>query len=326
MFNRRHNFRRNNFINNNNDNNEIIEFSKEEKNQEINDKKTNQYGTNIFDRPDNYKSKIGNTGDFINDNFISQKRKAEEDINKIFEPLNEKEIKEIEKNYNFQIKNNNNPEEIKFEEEEEIIINEIPDNDEEFNKILKDKIEAIKKVKENQRKNLIQENEDGLYGQSKGPKEILKDIYKMVNNENFSDEDDNENMIYEWEKEQFKSGMNVNKKKKVMDNIKDKDNFENKLNKLFLNVDKVNLENVKNNILIDINDNRDKIDKYNGSSKNYSEDLEKIILNENKFKNKINFYIEQYFSLKNLLINTIKEEEGEEFENKNDFDEYYISS
>jgi hypothetical protein len=88
MFNRRHNFRRNNFINNNKDNNEIIEFSKEEKNQETNDKKTNQYGTNIFDRPDNYKSKIGNTGDFINDNFISQKRRAEEDINKIFEPLN----------------------------------------------------------------------------------------------------------------------------------------------------------------------------------------------------------------------------------------------
>ncbi len=116
------------------------------------------------------------------------------------------------------------------------------------------------------------------------------------------------------------------KKKKEMDNIKDKDNFEDKLNKLFLNVDKVNLENVKNNILIDINDNRDKIDKYNGSSKNYSEDLEKIILNENKFKNKINFYIEQYFSLKNLLINTIKEEEGEEFENKKDVDEYYISS
>ena len=58
----------------------------------------------------------------------------------------------------------------------------------------------------------------------------------------------------------------------------------------------------------------------------YSEDLEKIILNENKFKDKINLYIEQYFSLKNLLINTIKEEEGEEFENKKDVDEYYISS
>jgi len=148
----------------------------------------------------------------------------------------------------------------------------------------------------------------------------------MVNDENISDEEENENMIYEWEKEQFKSGMNVNKKKKEMDNIKDKDNFEDKLNKLFLNVDKVNLDNIKNNILIDINDNREKIDKYNGSSKNYSEDLEKIILNENKFKDKINLYIEQYFSLKNLLINTIKEEEGEEFENKKDIDEYYISS
>ena len=86
-------------------------------------------------------------------------KKSEETSNKIDKKY-DKKIKEIEKNYNFQIKNNNNPEEIKFEEEEEIIINEIPDNDEEFNKILKDKIEAIKKVKENQRKNLIQENED----------------------------------------------------------------------------------------------------------------------------------------------------------------------
>ena len=36
----------------------------------------------------------------------------------------------------------------------------------------------------------------------------------MVNDENISDEEENENMIYEWEKEQFKSGMNVNKKTK----------------------------------------------------------------------------------------------------------------
>ena len=329
MFNRRNILRRNNnYIKSINEaNNEIIEFSKEEKTKkeekevERKDKKINQYGSNIFDRPDNYKSKITNTGDYIKDNFISQKRKSDEEINFIFAPLKENEIKEIEK---IEKNEKNNPEEILLENEEEIIINENPD--EEFDKILKDKIEEIKKVKENQRKNLIQENEDGLYGQSKAPKEILKDIYKMVNNDNLSDEEENENMIDQWEKEQFKSGMNVNKKKKDIHKINNNDNFENKLNKLFLNVNDVSLDNIKNNILNEINQAKDKIHKYNGTSKSNVEDLEKIVLNQNKFQEKIQFYIQQYFSLKNFLINTIKEEENEDFEYKKDLEQYYLSS
>ena len=87
--------------------------------------------------------------------------------------------------------------------EEEENLNKDIDN------IIKDKVDRIKEIKEHQRSCLIQENLDGLYGNSLNPKDIVKGIYSTINNEN--DDSEYEEEINNWEKAQLKSVMRLNK-------------------------------------------------------------------------------------------------------------------
>ena len=74
--------------------------------------------------------------------------------------------------------------------------------------IIKDKVDRIKEVKQHQRKCLLVENLDGLYGKSQNPNDILRGIYDTLNDENNDSEYEEE--IDKWEKAQFKSGIKLN--------------------------------------------------------------------------------------------------------------------
>ena len=82
------------------------------------------------------------------------------------------------------------------------------DLNKDIDKIINDKVERIKEVKGHQRKCLLVENLDGLYGKSQNPNDILKDIYTTLNDENGDSEYEEE--IDKWEKAQFKSGIKLN--------------------------------------------------------------------------------------------------------------------
>ena len=89
---------------------------------------------------------------------------------------------------------------IDLEEETEI--------NKDIDKIIKDKVDRIKEVKEHQRKCLLVENLDGLYGKSQNPNDIIRGIYDTLNEEN--DDSEYEEEIDKWEKAQFKSGIKLN--------------------------------------------------------------------------------------------------------------------
>ena len=80
------------------------------------------------------------------------------------------------------------------------------DND--INNIIKDKVDRIKEVKDHQRKCVLVENLDGLYGRSQNPDDIVRGIYSTLNDEN--DDSEYEQEIDKWEKAQFKSGIKLN--------------------------------------------------------------------------------------------------------------------
>ena len=84
----------------------------------------------------------------------------------------------------------------------------------------------------------ITRNEDGLYGQSTTPKQMIREIYSYFEEngdeeKTYNDEieSENEEMIKKWENEQYRSGININKIKN--DSIEHKNyNIEQYLQKL----------------------------------------------------------------------------------------------
>ena len=162
------NIKKANIENIQNDNN--INLDLKESNEKININNNNIPKYNIFNRPDNYKSQKTNSGNFIIDNFLSQKRQnsnEDNELNKIFSPININDIK-IE---NSPSKNNinNNNEEIKILNidekyfDKELSIKSEESNDEELKSKIQSQIDKIKEIKENQRKIYNQQNDYKIY-------------------------------------------------------------------------------------------------------------------------------------------------------------------
>ena len=360
----------NNINNSTQNSGEIIEFTKEEENtnfEKINIENDNNFSldnelsrnTPIMELnlSKNSKNKfIKQHSSFLQDTFLSQKQKrSQEEIdhdNKIFSPF----VQELDfvplPSYNTgkEVFNNlsSNNEEISFnvdnksEEkdttniplEEKNVVEEKNEIEDEVDKIVKDKISKIKEIKEHQRKCLLQENEDGLYGQSTTPKQMIREIYsyfeengdeeKMYNDEI---ESENEEMVKKWENEQYRSGININKIKN--DSIEHKNyNIEQYLQKLseklFQNKKDDNdcdeYNKVLNSLQSDIEKDKETITFIQKRKKDYKSEIEKIESNEELIKSKLEFYINQYEKIKNIIYTLIQEDEISE--SKEDF---YIS-
>lgn len=377
LFNRRKNDKRirrgnndNNINNSTQNSGEIIEFTKEEENTNV--EKINIENDNNFsldnelsrDTPimelnisKNSKNKyINQHSSFLQDTFLSQKQKrSQEEIdheNQIFSPF----VQELDfvplPSYNtgkgvFNNLSSNN-EEISFnvdnksEErdteniplERNDVIEEKNEDEDEVDKIVKDKISKIKEIKEHQRKCLLQENEDGLYGKSTTPKQMIREIYsyfeengdeeKMYNDEI---ESENEEMVKKWENEQYRSGININKiKNDSIEHINyNIEQYLQKLSeKLFQNKKDENdcdeYNKVLNSLQSDIEKDKETITFIQKRKKDYKSEIEKIESNEELIKSKIEFYINQYEKIKNIIYTLIQEDEISE--NKEDF---YIS-
>ena len=206
------------------------------------------------------------------------------------------------------------------------------DLNKDIDKIIKDKVDRIKEVKDHQRKCLLVENLDGLYGKSQNPNDIIKGIYSTLNDENGDSEYEEE--IDKWEKAQFKSGIKLNQL-----NLNDEFYAKNNNNEINLNYKYNNLYEKLNKkegiefdeLTYDISQivERDKSLLYNYVNKknDYSIELTKIINNEQKLEKELNFYINQYSELKKRLIN-ILQEKNEDINNNNKeikVDKFYIS-
>ena len=207
--------------------------------------------------------------------------------------------------------------------EEETAINKDIDD------IIKDKVDRIKEVKQHQRKTLLQENLDGLYGKSQNPNDILRGIYDTLNEEN--DDSEYEEEIDKWEKAQFKSGIKLNQlnlnnefysqnKSSEIDNNFRYNNLYEKLNK------KEGLE--FDDLISNLNQivERDKSLLYNYVNKknDYNIELNKINQNKKKLESELERYIKQYNELKKFLVNII-EEKNETNINDIDLDKFYVS-
>ena len=333
------NIKKTNIENIQNDNN--INLDLKESNEKININNNNIPKYNIFNRPDNYKSQKTNSGNFIIDNFLSQKRQnsnEDNELNKIFSPININDIK----TENSPSKNNinNNIEEIKILNidekyfDKELSIKSEESNDEELKSKIQSQIDKIKEIKENQRKKLLQENDNDIYGYSANPNDLIRNIYNIINSNEDDDDSENEKNIEKWEKEKYMFGLNKNKKSLENDKFNDlnkKDNSNNYFKKI---KDKIFIEdNIdKNKILYDINQkfNQEKeIRDLLIQRKNDNENEKKNIMkNQEVIKEKIDNYLKQYYRLKNMLIYFIEKEDSnynininEEFEEDN-----YISS
>ena len=211
-------------------------------------------------------------------------------------------------------------------EDEENLNNDI-------DKIIKDKVERIKEVKDHQRKCLLVENLDGLYGKSQNPDDIIKGIYSTLNDENNDSEYEEE--IDQWEKAQFKSGIKLNQLK-MNDKINSKDNyneinFNYKNNNLYEKLNKK--EELEFDELVDdfsqiIVKDKSLLNNYVNKKNDYSLELTKLINNEKKLEKELDFYINQYTQLKKMLINSLKEKNEEDQDNnmEEELEKAYISN
>ena len=203
------------------------------------------------------------------------------------------------------------------------------ESNKDIDKIINDKVDRIKEVKEHQRKCLLVENLDGLYGKSQNPNDIIKDIYTTLNEEN--DDSEYEEEIDKWEKAQFKSGIKLNQLNLNEEFYSKNDNNEINLNYKYNNLyEKLNKkEGIEFEELInDVNQfvERDKNLLYNYVNKknDYNIELNKIIDNEKKLEKEIDFYIEQYSQLKKKLI-YLAQEKKETEKDEIKLDTFYIS-
>ena len=207
--------------------------------------------------------------------------------------------------------------------EEETAINKDIDD------IIKDKVDRIKEVKQHQRKTLLQENLDGLYGKSQNPNDILRGIYDTLNEEN--DDSEYEEEIDKWEKAQFKSGIKLNQlnlnnefylqnKSSEIDNNFRYNNLYEKLNKK---------EGLEYDELIDdftqiVERDKSLLYNYVNKKNDYNIELNKINQNKKKLESELERYIKQYNELKKFLVNII-EEKNETNINDIDLDKFYVS-
>ena len=158
--------------------------------KEIDLDKFNQSNIDIINKYSQKQKKIKNEDEL---DFILEK---EEDDPYAIDEESSGEYKKIPKNKMKLI------DKLGIDLEEETQINKDIDD------IIKDKVDRIKEVKQHQRKTLIQENLDGLYGKSQNPNDILRGIYDTLNDQNNDSEYEEE--IDRWEKAQFKSGIKLN--------------------------------------------------------------------------------------------------------------------
>ena len=195
--------------------------------------------------------------------------------------------------------------------------------------IIKDKVDRIKEVKQHQRKCLLVENLDGLYGKSQNPNDILRGIYDTLNDENNDSEYEEE--IDKWENAQFKSGIKLNQL-----NLNNDFYSQNKINEIDTNFKYQNLyeklmkkEGLEYDELIDdftqiVERDKNLLHNYVNKKNDYNIELNKIINNKKKLENDLDRYIKQYNELKKFLIKLIEEKEDTNINNI-DLDEFYVS-
>ena len=207
--------------------------------------------------------------------------------------------------------------------EEETAINKDIDD------IIKDKVDRIKEVKQHQRKTLLQENLDGLYGKSQNPNDILRGIYDTLNEEN--DDSEYEEEIDKWEKAQFKSGIKLNQlnlnnefysqnKSSEIDNNFRYNNLYEKLNKK----EGLEFDDLINNLNQIVERDKSLLYNYINKKNDYNIELNKINQNKKKLESELERYIKQYNELKKFLVNII-EEKNETNINDIDLDKFYVS-
>ena len=207
--------------------------------------------------------------------------------------------------------------------EEETAINKDIDD------IIKDKVDRIKEVKQHQRKTLLQENLDGLYGKSQNPNDILRGIYDTLNEEN--DDSEYEEEIDKWEKAQFKSGIKLNQlnlnnefysqnKSNEIDNNFRYNNLYEKLNKK----EGLEFDDLINNLNQIVERDKNLLYNYVNKKNDYNIELNKINQNKKKLESELERYIKQYNELKKFLVNVI-EEKNEANINDIDLDKFYVS-
>ena len=207
--------------------------------------------------------------------------------------------------------------------EDEVELNKDIDN------IIKDKVDRIKEVKQHQRKCLLVENLDGLYGKSQNPNDILRGIYDTLNDENNDSEYEEE--IDKWEKAQFKSGIKLNQlnlnnefyaknSNNEIDNNYKYNNLYDKLNKK----EGLEFDEILNNFSQIVERDKNLLYNYVNKKNDYNIELSKIINNKNKLENDLERYIKQYNELKKFLINIIEEKNDTKIEDI-DLDRFYVS-
>ena len=195
--------------------------------------------------------------------------------------------------------------------------------------IIKDKVDRIKEVKQHQRKCLLVENLDGLYGKSQNPNDILRGIYDTLNDENNDSEYEEE--IDKWEKAQFKSGIKLNQlnlnnefyaknSNNEIDNNYKYNNLYDKLNKK----EGLEFDEILNNFSQIVERDKNLLYNYVNKKNDYNIELSKIINNKKKLENDLERYIKQYNELKKFLINIIEEKNDTKIEDI-DLDRFYVS-
>ena len=195
--------------------------------------------------------------------------------------------------------------------------------------IIKDKVDRIKEVKQHQRKCLLVENLDGLYGKSQNPNDILRGIYDTLNDENNDSEYEEE--IDKWEKAQFKSGiklnqLNLNNEFYAKNSNNDIDNNY-KYNNLYDKLNKkegLEFDEILNNFSQIVERDKNLLYNYVNKKNDYNIELSKIINNKKKLENDLERYIKQYNELKKFLINIIEEKNDTKIEDI-DLDRFYVS-
>lgn len=235
---------------------------------------------------------------FINDTFT--KGAAANDINEaIFAPVTAEEIEKVE-DESEKSNDTNQPQAVVLESSEE------EDN---IKDIVHEKMNQIKELKEQTRKCLLEESNDGLYGKSSTGKDMLSDIYKLI-----TEEDESDNEVQKWEKEQYKSGINTNtlKHKEVPKEIVEVSSYFAKIKE---KIDSCDLDNIISSIEDDTIKDKECANVLNKRKKEYLNELEKIKDNDLLIVSKLNSYINQYYKIKEDIVG----------ESENDKNQYYIS-
>ena len=197
--------------------------------------------------------------------------------------------------------------------------------------IIKDKVDRIKEVKQHQRKTLLQENLDGLYGKSQNPNDILRGIYDTLNDENNDSEYEEE--IDKWEKAQFKSGIKLNQL-----NLNNEFYSQNKSNEIDNNFKYKNLyeklfkkEGLEFDVLVHnfsqiVERDKELFNNYVNKKNDYNIELSKINQNKKKLENELERYIKQYNELKKLLVKIIEDKNDTNINVDDiDLDKFYVS-